>query len=633
MACERAICRGSQLLQRKRDSLRIWGKFSYQLRVFVAAILALAWAATVSAPNNNWSGYAVSASPFHCTAINNVTDLQNINRNLSGNYCLTQDIDASATKGWNGGAGFVPIGNAGDYYFGIGCQSCNGFTGTFNGQGHTISNLAINISVQPPSFTHDIGTLYYFAGLFGYVGTTGLVENVGLIGGSVTVAGQVLVGGLVGFNAGGVMQSYATGKVTGGAIEGAGGAIVGGLVGLNSGTVSQSYATRAVTSYSSYEVGGLVGANYDGGTVSQSYATGAVSGGGSVSYATDTTGDVGGLVGSNAGTVTQSYATGAVSGGGSYINSVGGLVGVNGGTVSQSYVTGAVSGGSYSYVGGLVGSNYNGGTVSQSYASNSGSISPDSTAAVSGGYSSYDVGGLLGFNSGTVSQSYATGSVSGGSALFGGVGGLVGINELSSNVMSSSYWDTQTTLQTNGYGINSGTFSATGLTTAQFQSGLPSGFDPTVWGSNSSINGGFPYLLWEGPTFTASATSGSAPLLVRFYVKFGYSADPNSYSVNFGDGNSGTLPANPMPMYVCAPNASKCGNPTPSFSTSHTYASAGTYTATLLNSNNATLASVTITVNSPSAEYNRLYPSAGSSHEPTPFESRTMPAMQDVPRQ
>ena len=30
----------------------------------------------------------------------------------------------------------------------------------------------------------------------------------------------------------------------------------------------------------------------------------------------------------------------------------------------------------------------------------------------------------------------------------------------------------------------------TGLTTAQFQSGLPAGFDPTVWREKSNINGG-----------------------------------------------------------------------------------------------------------------------------------------------
>jgi hypothetical protein len=47
----------------------------------------------------------------------------------------------------------------------------------------------------------------------------------------------------------------------------------------------------------------------------------------------------------------------------------------------------------------------------------------------------------------------------------------------------TSYWDTVATGKSNGYGLNSGAFSATGLTTTQLQSGtLPPGFDPKVWG-------------------------------------------------------------------------------------------------------------------------------------------------------
>jgi hypothetical protein len=40
----------------------------------------------------------------------------------------------------------------------------------------------------------------------------------------------------------------------------------------------------------------------------------------------------------------------------------------------------------------------------------------------------------------------------------------------------------------------------TGLTTAQFQAGLPTGFDPTTWGEDPSINGGLPYLLALPPS-------------------------------------------------------------------------------------------------------------------------------------
>jgi len=39
-----------------------------------------------------------------------------------------------------------------------------------------------------------------------------------------------------------------------------------------------------------------------------------------------------------------------------------------------------------------------------------------------------------------------------------------------------------------------------GLTTAQFQSGLPTGFDSAVWAENPAINGGLPYLIDNPPT-------------------------------------------------------------------------------------------------------------------------------------
>jgi hypothetical protein len=39
----------------------------------------------------------------------------------------------------------------------------------------------------------------------------------------------------------------------------------------------------------------------------------------------------------------------------------------------------------------------------------------------------------------------------------------------------------------------------TGLTTAQFESALPSGFDPAIWGEKPNINNGYPYLLANAP--------------------------------------------------------------------------------------------------------------------------------------
>ena len=184
--------------------------------------------------------------------ITDLNALQDINGDLGGHYVMGSDIDASATAGWNSGAGWNPIGNY-----------SNRFTGTFDGLGHVISDLFI-----------DRETTNY-VGLFGLTNAT--LRNVGLAGGSIT--GRSYVGGLVGYqDSGTISQSYATGEVSGLSD-------VGGLVGYQRGGISQSYATGAVTG--AYYVGGLVGAQGSG-SISQSYATGAVSG---------TTG-VGGLVGS-----------------------------------------------------------------------------------------------------------------------------------------------------------------------------------------------------------------------------------------------------------------------------------------------------------------------------------------------
>ena len=210
-------------------------------------------------------------------------DLQGMAGDLAGNYALGANIDASDTASWSGDAGFAPVGD-GD----------NNFTGTFDGLGHTISDLTI------------IDTSY--AGMFGAVGTGGRVSNVGLVGGS--VEGSYAAGGLVGKNQGTIRAVYATGRVSGSES-------VGGLVGLNEsgGTVSNAYATGGVTgSRESYYMGGLVG--YNKGTVSNAYSTGAVQDGNTLT---------GGLVGANEGTISNAYATGAVTG----VNAVGGLVGAN----------------------------------------------------------------------------------------------------------------------------------------------------------------------------------------------------------------------------------------------------------------------------------------------------------------
>ena len=92
----------------------------------------------------------------------------------------------------------------------------------------------------------------------------------------------------------------------------------------------------------------------------------------------------------------------------------------------------------------------------------------------------------------------------------------------------------------------------------------------------------------KGANFTASPTSGTAPLQVSFTGPQSAVGD----TVNFGDGTTGTMT---LVMSACPliGASNSCG---PHSAANHTYTSANTYPATLLDSSGNTLGSVTITV-------------------------------------
>ena len=206
------------------------------------------------------------------------------------------------------------------------------FSGIFEGNGYTISNLTI----KKPNAN--------YVGLFSSITSGAKINNIGLL--DIDIQGDSRVGGLVGYNVGDITNSYATGSVTRTSNS------VGGLVGENYGRITNSYATGSVAGTA--DVGGLAGLNY--GDITNSYATGSVTG---------TSNSVGGLVGYNDGDITNSYATGSVAGTGNSV--VGGLVGYNDGDITNSYATGSVAGTGNSVVGGLVGYNDAGGSVTNSY--------------------------------------------------------------------------------------------------------------------------------------------------------------------------------------------------------------------------------------------------------------------------
>jgi len=112
------------------------------------------------------------------TDISTLAELQAINNDLTKNYRLVNDIDASETASWNWNAGegtydgFIPLGNGKGRY--------GGFTGHFDGQGYTIKNLYMHCDVATSET--------YFAGLFAnIVGEGKKVINLNVIDADINI--------------------------------------------------------------------------------------------------------------------------------------------------------------------------------------------------------------------------------------------------------------------------------------------------------------------------------------------------------------------------------------------------------------------------------------------------------------
>jgi hypothetical protein len=448
----------------------------------------LSWQPSVYGGGNGTSGY-----PWKIYTKSQLEYLGSHTADYNKYFIVMADIDLTGTT-------YTQAIIAPDTNSASGGFQGTGFNGNFNGNGHVISNMTINMPDAD------------FAGLFGYIYGSGQVINLGVE--FVNVTGRQYVGSLAGASSN-VSGCYATGTVSS-----SGDNYVGGLTGYNSGTITGCYASPTVNGY--YSTGGLTGYNNASGTISNSYATGAVNGN---SY-------IGGLVGQNLGSVSTSYATGTADG----TDYVGGLTGNNYGTISNSYATGAAAGlvfwfppstyhHSY-YVGGLIG--YNSGTVTGCFAQGS------ATRQGMGG-SLYHAGGLVGYNisgsitscyalglvtgttnvggfvgnhySGSITNCYSSGSVSGTTS----VGGLAGHN--TSGSITNSFWDTDASGQPTSAG-------GTGKTTAQMKT--ESTFTAASWdfswvdGDSADwvlwIEGqSYPTLAWQPATFSGGGGTLADP--------------------------------------------------------------------------------------------------------------------------
>lgn len=194
--------------------------------------------------------------------VEDASQLQAIDTNLSGQYALKNSIDAIGTKDLDGGKGFKPLG----------ADKEDGFTGTFDALDFHIFDLTINRS--------DMDNVGLFSKTKGAT-----LNNVTLVGGKIT--GQNNVGTLVGE----AIDTTITGAVNSAAVVGT--TNVGGLVGTGTGVTLKDAVNMGDITGTDHAVGGLAG-NLTNGTISgKSYNIGNVGG----PDDTNQPYDVGGLVG------------------------------------------------------------------------------------------------------------------------------------------------------------------------------------------------------------------------------------------------------------------------------------------------------------------------------------------------
>ena len=263
----------------------------------VLLLIFLATAGLLGNPLVFSGGSGTSGDPY---LISSISDLQYLAQNSSywaaGIYFKqTTDIDASSTTSWNSGAGWVAIGN-----------SSVKFSGSYDGQEYSISNLYINNSTNT------------FNGLFGYSNSATL-SNIKLVD---------------------VDFSTSTGYLGGICCE------------FYGGTMSNCSAT-----------GVLMASGYCGGLCTDISSTATIencSFVGNISASGLIVGGIVGQSGSSTDIIKECWSAGNIYGASTSSNYIGGIVAYNRATVHDCYSLAKVSkNGSSAYVGGVVGYAHN----------------------------------------------------------------------------------------------------------------------------------------------------------------------------------------------------------------------------------------------------------------------------------
>lgn len=501
----------------------------------LAAAMALSGTAFALADTGAPSGAGTLGNPYILTTAAQLAAIPTYG--MSACYKLGNDIDLSWYSSW------TPIGT-----------SSTAFSGTLDGNGHSITGLTIGTSASPSTAS--------YLGLFGYLSNASL-KNVAV---SETIYASTTASQYVGGLAGYAMTSTITNCTAAGTV--AGDAYVGLLAGdVNGSTVSSCTSSGNASAYQ--YVGGLVGfaasfSYYSGNmsvvtasTLTSDSSSAAVActhqnGGGLVGGAGYATSSTGVITGTTA--ITGCFATGDVTGGSSSAV-LGGLAGYSGANISGSYATGAVAG--YNDLGGLIGESDHGAilndyatgnvsgtnnsvggligeadfTTNQYVASRGGIANCYALGSVTG----YDnVGGFAGSSIVALSNCYEAGMVDLAGGTHTGVGAFCGSYASSSyyhigGSASDSYYDAtvNTVVPSDSSGVGKATSDMQTQTFADLlnaNSKALSIANAAAWEYGAAVNGGYPYLSGVGigadttpPTGTFSLSpsgSTSGPVII-----------------------------------------------------------------------------------------------------------------------
>ncbi len=425
------------------------------LLVFIMSVSYLGAAPAVPSVGDGTSG-----NPYQIANLDNLEWLSTTtsvwgSSSCSGSPChfiQTADIDANDTSAWNSNSGFSPIGNR-----------TNLFSGSYDGDNHTIFNLTIDRNATAPQ------------GLFGATLTGTSIKDLTINSASITISDNQNAistdghGILLGYGysttienvtiANSIMNVTASSTAKGN---------IGGMIGTAQGSnISNSTAEVSITINGLLaDVGGFAGVFYST-TIDRCSANTAITANGSSHY------NIGGFVGlvnpdntSNV-TITKSFATGTINSPTNAIYNTGGFAGNVYGTnsITDAYaIVNITVPTASSDIGGFVGGTYSGSTYATTFDN-------------------------------TYSASILTDTSSWDGAYVGGVE--------SSDIFTDSFADIDITPQTTAIGHNtpdaSSNLQAESTSNMKTQSTYTAvGWDFTnTWAIDPGINNGYPYLGWQ----------------------------------------------------------------------------------------------------------------------------------------